>query len=359
MTPTTRRIFPAPEPWRPKPRIHPVFIPFQGCRVRCVFCAQTLQTGKTARAVKDILADLTDALETMSLEGLPPREIAFYGGTFTALPEAEQFAFLELARAYREKGIITKIRASTRPDAVTPGHLAALRQAGLDMLELGVQSFCDAPLAASSRGYGGAQAREGCAFVRESGLQLGIQLMPGMPGMNAGDFSRDLEQTVATAPAAVRLYPCLVLAGTELAAHYASGKFAPWPLDKTIPLLVEAQLAFWRADIPVIRMGLAPQDSLDDGGILAGPAHPALGSLVRGLALCRYIKKELARLGAPASNATRPDGPAASDIRLTLPRRFQGEFWGHGKSLEADYAAMGVRRGMVAWHDAEYCEAEF
>lgn len=338
--------FPAPEPKRQKPRVQPVFIPFQGCTIRCIFCAQTLQTGEAIRSCGDTLAALAMDLEQAVRENAPARELAFYGGTFTALAEQDQFAFLRLAVSYREKGLVSAIRASTRPDAVSPSHLAALRAAGLDMLELGVQSFADAPLAAAMRGYCGTRAAEGCAAVKESGIHLGIQLMPGMPGMDAEDVARDVARTAAFAPAAVRLYPCLVLEGTELAASYRRGEFVPWSLERTVPLLTEAQLTFWRTGVPVIRIGLAPQDGLNGGGIITGPAHPALGSMVRGRAFLRYIREELARLGLST----------ASGKQLVLPRRYQGDFWGHGRELEGAYAELGIRRGSVAWHEADHCE---
>ncbi|MCC8193502.1 MAG: radical SAM protein [Deltaproteobacteria bacterium] len=336
-------IFPAPEADRAKPRIQPVFMPFQGCPTRCVFCAQALQTGERPRGVRDVLADLAAGLERAADEGEGPRELAFYGGTFTALPPADQFACLDLAARYRAKGLVTRVRASTRPDALSPAHLQALREAGLVMLELGVQSFCDTPLAVSRRGYTGEAARRACAMVRESGLALGIQLMPGMPGMLEEDFLRDIDETVGLDPAAVRLYPCLVLAGTALAAMFERGEFVPWPLEAAIPLLANALRAFWRADIPVIRIGLAPQDGLDHGGILAGPRHPALGDVVRSHALFGLLSEKASRLGRPVEY-------------LGLPRRFQGAFWGHKGGLKKAYAALGITPDTVTWHDADVCE---
>lgn len=335
--------FPPPENGRARSRVLPVFLPFQGCSARCLFCAQTLQTGETARAPRDVLARLDADLGRAVDENRPPFELAFYGGTFTALPSDDQLACLELAARYRKTGLITRVRASTRPDALTADNLVSLQKAGLDMLELGIQSFDTASLAVSGRGYDRETALTGCALVRDSGLALGIQLMPGMPGMTPDVFREDTTLTVALSPAVVRLYPCLVLAGTALADLYAKGGFSPWSLDETVPLLAEAQRAFWRADITVIRIGLAPQDTLDQGGILAGPRHPALGSMVRGLALFRYIKEEIAAFGRPVA-------------KITLPRRFQGEFWGHGGELKQAYAALGIQPGSVEWHDAAWCE---
>lgn len=329
--------FAAPEAARPKPRVHPAFLSFLGCPFRCVFCAQPLQSGRGERPIPAILAALDAELEAADA----PRELAFYGGTFTSLPPADQGACLELAARHKKTGRVTRVRASTRPDAVTREHLGRLRDAGLDMLELGVQSFSDAALHASARGYTGAAAARGCALVRESGLALGVQLMPGMPGLTEHAFADDVETALACTPETLRLYPCLVLAGTRLAAAYADGAFTPWPLETCVPLLAAAQLRAWETQTRVIRIGLAPQAELDRNGVVAGPRHPALGSMVRAAALYRYITKKTDGTGRIA--------------RLALPRRFQGEFWGHKGSLATAYAALGITRKEVAWWDKEYC----
>ncbi|GHV53781.1 radical SAM protein [Deltaproteobacteria bacterium] len=332
-------IFPAPEPARLPLRIQPAFIPFQGCPARCIFCAQTLQTGQGIVPVRVVLDRLKGELD-QAKERL---EIAFYGGTFTLLPLAEQKECLALAAVYKTKGIVTGVRASTRPDAIDSSRLAALREAGLDMLELGVQSFDNSSLAASKRGYDADAAAQGCALVKASGLALGIQLMPGMPGMAGDAFRRDMEKALSFSPDALRLYPCLVLADTPLAELYAQGAFTPWTLEKIAPLLAGAQEQAWEAGIRIIRIGLAPQAELASGGIMAGPYHPALGSLVRGLALFAYIagKMETAR---PLQ-------------KLSVPKRFQGEFWGHRGSLKDAYGKRGLTKENVVWSDEDHFTA--
>lgn len=326
-----------PTPWPPsrKKRIHPVFITFMGCPSRCVFCSQEIQSGTAHRPIAAVLAELENFLEEAAAAGSGPMEISFYGGTFTLLPLEAQLACLSLAGRYRKTGLVTSVRASTRPDSVSDGLLATLAEAGLDMLELGVQSFTDEALAVSARGYYGKTAFEACRTVKRSGLGLGIQLMPGMPGMSAADFKRDWQTTLSLAPDALRLYPCLVLAETVLAAMYAAGEFTPWTLEKTLPLLAEAFLASWKSGVPVIRIGLAPQDELDNGGILAGPYHPALGSMVHGLALFQYIREHT---------------PAGAQITsLRAPKYMQGEFWGHKNALVPAYADLGLHKKAVSF----------
>lgn len=94
-----------------------------------------------------------------------PIELAFYGGTFTALPERLQMECLALAMQAKEKGIVCRVRCSTRPDALRPDRLQALRHAGLDLVELGIQSFHTEALLDVQRGYNGDRAREGCRLI--------------------------------------------------------------------------------------------------------------------------------------------------------------------------------------------------
>ena len=84
---------PWPPPARSRP-IVPVFLPFRGCATRCIFCAQDIQTGRSPQEAgpDGILDKAGAALELRAAHGLPPAELAFYGGTFTALPAAEREA---------------------------------------------------------------------------------------------------------------------------------------------------------------------------------------------------------------------------------------------------------------------------
>lgn len=316
--------FPHPEPRRPRRApILPVFLPFAGCPQRCIFCDQHGQTGQASEPLDAAFARLAGLLDTLDAR---PRELAFYGGTFTSLAAPWPQRFLALAATHKAAGRLNAVRCSTRPDAVTPALLAELRALGLDTVELGVQSFEPAALAASRRGYSGDVARAACALVREAGLSLGIQLMPGMPGQTPEAFGRDMAQTAAIRPDFARLYPCLVLDGTPLAELWRSGAYAPWPLDATLDALAGALLTLWTAGIPAARIGLAEQEGL---AVLAGPRHPALGQVARARALLLHVRARLATL------PERPD-------TLLVPRRWQGETLGQGNALAAEYAALGL-----------------
>ena len=209
--------FPLSASWPPFRRarpIVPVFLPFRGCPTRCVFCAQDVQTGQIGARPDRILDKARAVLDLRAARGLPPAELAFYGGTFTALPETERDACLEFAAAALARGRITAFRCSTRPDCLDAALLARLRQAGCTAVELGVQSFADAALSAARRGYDGAAALRACARVKAAGLALGVQLLPGMPGTSPEIFLADVPLALDAGADMLRFYPCLVLAGT-------------------------------------------------------------------------------------------------------------------------------------------------
>ena len=355
----------------------PVFLPFRGCPVRCVFCAQDVQTGlgpsshkvsghnvsghKTDNRVCSDLADasgqtengqpaapragkgITDVLDEARQNlrqrhegGQPPAELAFYGGTFTALPEHELDACLTMARVALENGWISTFRCSTRPDRVDAPMLERLRNAGCGVVELGVQSFADSALAASRRGYTGATALAACATVLAAGLKLGVQLLPGMPGHTPHDFARDVPTALAAGAHMLRFYPCLVLEGTGLAAMWREGSYVPWSLEPTLDALAQGWLAAMRAGVPVIRMGLAPEDGLVKA-ILAGPVDAELGGRVKGRALLLAVREAL------TASDTRQKLLAENGFALRLPKAVQGYFWGARGELRPAWATLGLR----------------
>ena len=262
-----------------------VFIPFFGCPRRCVFCSQHDQTGQQASPLDEILARAAADLHARRAQGRPPVELAFYGGTFTALASRDLDACLDMADSLRRDGCITRFRCSTRPDHLDAALLARLRRHGCRTVELGIQSFSDTALQASERHYSGRQATEACRLVRDAGLALGVQLLPGMPGHQPEDFLADVRRALDLGADMLRFYPCLVLAGTELARRWQQGLYAPWPLPRTLSLLARGWLYARRAGVPVIRMGLAPEPGME-AALLAGPADRNLGGRVLGRPAC-------------------------------------------------------------------------
>lgn len=322
------RCFPHPETKHHGPPVRPVFLPFAGCPHRCVFCGQDKQTGQASQSLEKLWNKLRQELASR-LPFSPPCELAFFGGTFTALPAPWPERFLELAAPYKRDGRVVAIRCSTRPDQTDPDRLRRLRDLGLDLVELGIQSFDPAALRASERGYTPAQALEGCANVRDAGLKLGLQFMPGMPGSTGQTLEQDMALTAGLRPEGVRLYPCVVIAGTPLATRWHRREFRPWSLERTRQELALALGTLYRARIPIWRVGLHPEPDLLHH-LLAGPWHPALGQMVRSLALFDHVRTKSLALGT---------GPKV----LYYPRRWSGEIMGHGAELRPRWERADIR----------------
>ncbi len=327
--------------------IYPIFIPFAGCKQRCIFCAQHLQSGKKICAdSQDTQAILGTAAQDLALrkaQNKAPLEIAFYGGTFTALPEQDFDACLAFTLEQSSLGHSIGARCSTRPDAVSSKKLQALQEAGFTSIELGIQSFHTEALNAAQRHYTQATAFEACQRVREAQFSLGVQLMPGMPGVTPAIFLQDVDFALQCGAHFLRMYPCQVIAGTSLEQLWQEGGYIPWDLPQTIDSLSQGWLKAHLAHIPVIRMGLAPQNQLESH-ILAGPRHPALGNMVQSRALYLYIIHTLEK-------------NAVFQVRhIQLPQSCQGYFWGHGQNLVSSWQKIGIHKNNISWKNSEYIE---
>ena len=106
--------------------------------------------------------------------------------------------------------------------------------------------------------------------------------MPGLPGDSKETFTKTVEEVVKLSPDMVRLYPTIVIKGTELEKWYREGRYHPWSLDEAVEVCRESCVRLEESGIPVIRIGLMSSPSLlSDGQIVAGPWHRAFGFLVR------------------------------------------------------------------------------
>lgn len=329
-----------PEPPKIKRLLVPIFLPYHGCPHRCLYCAQHLQTGAGAPGLKDVLGHLEQALGYHARSGRKDIGVAFFGGTFTALPMSWQTRFLDTVRPYRQAGLVGHVRCSTRPDKIFPEQLPLLKARGLDMVELGIQSFDNTVLLATARGYDAETARQACMLVRDCGLRLGIQLMPGLPASTQAGWREDTQQACSIRPDVVRIYPCIVLAETALAQAFQSNDYHPWGLRRSVWAVGQALQNLWRHGIPVIRIGLAPEQSITTA-ILAGPWHPAFGFMAKSEALRMHLLRAMAGL---------PPGSR----HIHVPRRHVSEFWGHGGAHEKPWLRQGISRSRVTIWEKPY-----
>ncbi|RLB61589.1 MAG: radical SAM protein [Deltaproteobacteria bacterium] len=218
---------------------------------------------------------LQDALSLQS-DG----EIAFYGGTFSLLPLTQQTDYLKTAGHFVACGRVSGIRISTRPDALDDECITRLKAGGVTTIEIGCQSFDDSVLTAAGRGHTAADNSSAIQRCQSAGLQVGAQLMPGLPGGDADEALMSLRQALELKPSFVRIYPTVVIDGTELADLWKSGDYKPWALDEAVDVCADMLHLCRRVDIPVIRLGLHGDPQLEKN-LLDGPYHPAFGQLVR------------------------------------------------------------------------------
>lgn len=257
-----------------KRQIIPLFIPHLGCPNGCVFCDQKKITGQGAGVTPQMVAEEVKAGLKRAGDAC---EVAFYGGSFTAIPPEEQEALLQAVQPWCKTGEIGSIRVSTRPDAVDEETVRRLKRYGVTTVELGCQSMDEQVLRLSKRGHTPEDTRNAVRHLKAGGLQVILQMMTGLPGDDGAASVYTAEEIIKLKPDGVRIYPTVVLAGTELERMMTAGTYSPHEVETAVELCGTLYEKFLQAGIPVIRVGLNPTELLSGGGAVAGAYHPGAG----------------------------------------------------------------------------------
>lgn len=273
----------------PRRRIIPVFIPHLGCPQNCVFCNQKHISGQTKPvAGDDARRIIAQALNTMQQD--VKFEIAYYGGSFTAIPVAQQEDLLAAAAEFTGCLGGGRIRLSTRPDCIDRDTLERLRRYGVRTIELGSQSMDDEVLKLSDRGHTSADTQRAAKLIKEYGFELILQMMTGLPGDSFEKALLSAQRIAALQPDGVRLYPTVIIRDTPLYDMWQRGEYREHSPQEAALWCSELLDVFDEADIPVIRLGLNPSDELSGGQAAGGAYHPALGEMARS---ARYLKRAI------------------------------------------------------------------
>lgn len=271
-----------------------VFIPHMGCPNACSFCNQrTISSTAHAPSPDEAEDIIRGAYEYMSPEKRRNTEIAFFGGSFTAIDREYMISLLERADRYItcENGFCG-IRISTRPDCIDEEILMLLKKYHVTAIELGAQSMNDRVLEMNMRGHTSEDVRRSAAMIKSYGFELGLQMMVGLYGSSPDDELYTMNEIVRCAPAAARIYPVAVLEGTKLAELYKEGKYVLYPFDECVKLCAEIYSTFVKNNIRVIRMGLHAEDGVEQNAV-AGFYHPAFGEIVRTEIIRKIIEENL------------------------------------------------------------------
>lgn len=268
-----------------KQYIIPIFVPHLGCPNDCVFCNQKSISGQKENMTKEKAKKIIDDyLENIANEEAEV-EIAFYGGSFTAIETKLQEELLETAYEYIQEGKVESIRISTRPDCIDKEILKRLKKYKVKTIELGVQSANDYILKRTNRGHTFADVKKASKMIRWNGFKLGHQMMVGLPESTRIDEINTAKALIKLKPKMVRIYPVLVVKNTKLEQEYQEGKYEPLPLVQAVEVCKELVRMFADKKIDIIRVGLQNTDEITEPGteqseVVAGPYHPAFRQLV-------------------------------------------------------------------------------
>ncbi len=315
-----------------------IFVPHIGCPNMCSFCNQRHITGKkTPPNVQDVINSVNVAIQSKNYDPLTT-EIAFFGGSFTAINRNYMLRLLKVAYKFVCDGIVSGIRISTRPDAIDEEILFLLKQYGVTSIELGAQSLNDTVLMLNNRGHSAKDVVNASNLIKKHGFSLGLQMMTGLFGDTYENSIYTANEIIKLRPDTVRIYPTIVLKNTDLAALYDDKKYKPQTIDEAVELCSELLIMFKDANIKVIRLGL---HSIEDNSYIAGPWHPAFSELCYSKIYLKNVKKLLLQEGkytlyVNKSNISKMIGQNKCNINLLKKIGFDCIVKGDDELLEYD-----------------------
>lgn len=302
-----------------------IFIPHVGCPHQCSFCdqrtisgAQHLPDGNEVREIcSQALAEIKSPENT---------EIAFFGGSFTAIPRDYMTELLEAAEEFVGEGKFSGIRCSTRPDCIDDEILSLLKQSGVTAIELGAQSMSEKVLELNERGHTSADVVKAAGLIKNYGFELGLQMMTGLYGSSVQTDMETFNKLAELCPAVMRIYPVVILSGTKLAELYKSGEYVPYSFDEAVELCSEILQYADEKGIRVIKCGLHASEFVEQD-MVGGFYHPAFRELCESRIYLRKIE-ELAE--------------GCSYVHISVPSRDISRAVGHKKSNIEYFRQKGI-----------------
>ena len=255
----------------------PIFIPHYGCPNACVFCNQKKITGKPSFEKSAVIREIDEALSTVGTE-LNETELAFFGGSFTAIPISEMTELLSISDIYLKAGKISSVRLSTRPDAISEEILEILKAHGVRTIELGIQSFSDKVLLDSKRGHSALDSEKACKLIKRYGFKLIGQMMVGLPSSTLDDEIMTAKRICSLGADGARVYPTVVFPETDLDRMKNQGIYSPMNTEEAVSRTAEVLSVFAEHSVPVIRIGLCSNETLSDDRYSEN-YHPSVGEL--------------------------------------------------------------------------------
>lgn len=259
----------------------PIFIPHLGCPNDCVFCNQRKISGRMSFQAEKVEEEIEEALATVG-DGVEC-DIAFFGGSFTGIDRGLMIRLLEIGKKYIDRGRVSAIRLSTRPDYIDRERLDILSRYGVRTVELGLQSMDEEVLAASRRGHTAEDAERACRMIKEYGFELIGQMMIGLPRSDAEKERYTARRICELGADGARIYPTVVFRETELCEMAKRGEYIPITEEDAVCRTKEALRIFEENGVKCIRVGLCASENLsDESEVYGGANHSAVGELAMG-----------------------------------------------------------------------------
>ena len=307
--------------------ILPVFIPHYGCIHECIFCNQKKITGKNdVSHLEQIDKYISDYLK--NIKDKSNIQIAFFGGTFTAININSQIKLLEIANKYIKNGLVKSIRISTRPDNIDVNNLKILKKYNVEVIELGVQSMDNKVLDLNKRGHNNLDVIRASKLIKMFNIKLGFQIMIGMYGANKQNEINTMKSLLKLKAEYLRIYPVYVLDGSLLYKLYKSSTYNPLTLEEAVERSYNVVKLCLNSNIKIIRLGLQSTDEITSNNVeVAGPvcdnfaehvySKIVLDEIIKSINLIENIKEldEIIEIIVPEKYISITVGPKRCNIK--------------------------------------------
>ena len=334
-----------------------IFIPHIGCPHQCIFCDQRTISGAQHAPTGDEVREI--CRKALSEVKEPENaEIAFFGGSFTAIPRDYMLELLEAAHEFVGGGRFRGIRCSTRPDCIDFEVLQLLKSYGVTAIELGAQSMSDQVLEANERGHTAQDVVDASHLIKEYGFELGLQMMIGLYKSTGDDEYETMEKILEIHPDTVRIYPVVILKGTKLAELLESGEYQLFggssedgyvsDFDDVVGVAATFLEEFEKNGIKVIKCGLHASEFVEKD-MVGGYYHPAFRELCESMIYRNVISDELDRYAGivpgksyPPEEWERYRSRKTGSFTVTVSSSCISKAMGHKKSNYLYFKEMGT-----------------
>ncbi len=237
-------------------------------------------------------------------------ELIIQGGTFPAAPVQYQRHFvkrcLDSLNGYESETLDdAKLAAETartrnvgltietKPDWAKRSHIDTMLELGATRVEIGVQAIDDEVYNLVNRGHTVDDVVESFGIAKDAGFKLVAHMMPGLPGMTPEkdlESFRKLLEEPEFKPDMLKIYPCLVVKGTEIYDWWAKGEYQPYDDEQAVELIarIKEMVPPW---VRIMRI----QREIPANEIVAGPRKGnlrelAIAKLTENGKRCRCIR---------------------------------------------------------------------